>query len=123
MPFQVGVDLVSSDEVEQALRAHGDRYLARVYTDEERVQSAGWPLALAARFAAKEAVFKALRQGDDPVPWRSIAVARDSNGRPSLRLSGAANELARRARVRRLAVSFTYRKSLAAAIVLAELEA
>jgi holo-[acyl-carrier protein] synthase len=123
MGFQVGIDLVSRDEVAQALLSHGDRYLERVYTEEERAQSGGRPLALAARFAAKEATLKALRHGDDPVPWRSISVGRDAVGRPTLRLSGAAADIARQARVKRLGLSITYRKRVAAAIVLAELEA
>src|SRR5436305_13842912 len=46
MGFQVGIDLVSGDEVAQALLRHGDRYLERVYPEEERAQSGGRSLEL-----------------------------------------------------------------------------
>lgn len=114
---------MSREEVEQTLRAHGNRYLERIYTPEERAEAGDHPLALAARFAAKEATMKALRHGDEALPWRSIALVHGAGRRPSLRLSGPAADLARRAGVGRLWVSLSYRRCLAAAIVFAEVEA
>ena len=113
---------MSGEEVARAMTTYGERYLKRIYTDEERSHARDRPLALAARFAAKEATLKALRRGDEPVDWRSIAVSHDAAGRPSLRLSRAAGDLARRCGVRRLELSFGYQRRLAVAIVLAELE-
>ena len=95
----------------------------RVYSEEERADAGGRPLALAACFAAKEATMKALRGTGPALTWRSISVGRDAEGRPTLRLSGGAADIARQARVKRLGLSITYRKRVAAAIVLAELEA
>jgi holo-[acyl-carrier protein] synthase len=123
MPFQVGVDLVCGDVVEQSLLDHGDRYLERVYSEEERADARGRPLVLAAQFAAKEATMKALRVEGPAPTWQSITVGQDTAGRPTLRLSGGAADIARQARVKRLGLSITYRKRVAAAIVLAELEA
>ena len=123
VPFQVGVDLVSRDEVEQSLLDHGDRYLQRVYSEEERADAGGRPLVLAAYFAAKEATMKALRGTGPALAWQSISVARDAEGRPTLRLSGGAADIARQARVKPLGLRSAYRKRVAAAIVLAELEA
>jgi holo-[acyl-carrier protein] synthase len=122
MPFQVGIDLVCRDEVEEALAVHGDRYLQRIYSDEERAQAGRRPLALAARFAAKEAAIKALRGIDEALTWGSITVAPGPDGRPTIRLNGAASELARENGLKHLAVSLTHRRHLAAAIVVAELE-
>jgi holo-[acyl-carrier protein] synthase len=110
MPFQVGVDLVCGEEVERALAAHGDRYLERVYTEDERTQAGGRPLALAARFAAKEAAMKALRSDGQAVNWQSIEVITGDHEQPSLRLSGAAADNAQRARITRLGLSISYRK-------------
>jgi holo-[acyl-carrier protein] synthase len=121
MPFTVGIDLVCTEEVQEALRRHGDRYLRRVYTDEERAESGLDPLRLAARFAAKEATIKALRGGDEPLDWRAISVHEDEWGRASIRLTGAAHRLARRAHVKALRVSLTHRRRLAGAVVLAEM--
>jgi holo-[acyl-carrier protein] synthase len=117
----VGIDLVSIEEVRASLAAHGERYLRRVYTEGERRGFRGDPRALAACFAAKEATAKALGWGDSmPFAWRSIAVERDAVGRPCVRLFGPALELAERRGVRRLDVSFTHRRAVAAAVVLAE---
>jgi holo-[acyl-carrier protein] synthase len=120
MPFHVGIDLVCRDDVQEAVRRHGDRYLDRVYTEQERRDAGTDPLRLAARFAAKEATMKALRRADEPLPWRDIAVHRDADGRPTLRLTGAADALARRSGVRSVSVSLTHERDLAAAVVVAE---
>jgi holo-[acyl-carrier protein] synthase len=122
MPFAVGIDLVSPEEVEQAMTTHGPRYLQRIYAPEELADAGSDPQRLAARFAAKEATMKALRRDDEPLDWRAIVVTRDSAGRPALRLTGAAGELARRAGVRQLSLSLSHEPSLAAAVVLAEME-
>jgi len=77
--LKVGIDLVLVAAVEDSLRIHAERYLRRVYTSRELcdcVTSSGAPDArrLAARFAAKEATLKLLRDGDQAVPWREIGV-------------------------------------------------
>jgi holo-[acyl-carrier protein] synthase len=118
----VGIDLVSPEEVGASLAAHGERYLTRVFTETEQRECGSDPRRLAAHFAAKEAALKALGWGDEPLPWRSIGVARDEAGRQSICLSGPAAALAERRGVRRLELSFTHRRGLAAAVVLAELD-
>jgi holo-[acyl-carrier protein] synthase len=120
MPVAVGIDLVNVEEVSASLAAHGERYLQRIYTEVERRDCRSDPRRLAACFAAKEATAKALGWGDQGLPWQSIAVERDAIGRPCVRLSGPAAELAGLRGVRRLDVSFTHRRSVAVAVVLAE---
>jgi phosphopantetheinyl transferase (holo-ACP synthase) len=65
---------------------------------------------------------KALGRRDEALPWRSIGIGRDERGRERIRLSGPAAELAERGGVRRLDVSLTQRRDVAAAVVVAELE-
>jgi holo-[acyl-carrier protein] synthase len=120
MPFHVGIDLVCRDDVQEAVRRHGDRYLDRIYTEPQRLDAGADPLRLAARFAAKEATMKALRGADEPLPWRDIAVHSDADSRPTLHLTGAADDLARRSGVQSLSVSLTHERDLAAAVVVAE---
>jgi holo-[acyl-carrier protein] synthase len=120
MPFHVGIDLVCRDDVQEAVSRHGERYLDRVYTEQERRDADADPLRLAARFAAKEATMKALRGTDEALPWRDIAVHRDADGRPTLQLSGAAAALAQRSGIQSLSVSLTHERDLAAAVVVAE---
>jgi holo-[acyl-carrier protein] synthase len=111
--------LVDTDEVRESLRLHGDRYLARVYTQREAEdcgRNARW---LAGRSAAKEATMKVLRVGDEPLPWKSIGVHSVPDGGLTIELSGAAAALAQRRGLGELSVSVTHRRSLAAALVLA----
>ncbi len=109
------------DEVRESLAAHGERYLERIYTEAERRECGSDPRCLAGRFAAKEATFKALGGTDGALPWDSIGVERDAGGRPFLRLSGPAAELARRRGARRLELTLTHRNSVALAVVLVEM--
>jgi holo-[acyl-carrier protein] synthase len=120
--MRVGIDLVSPEEVRASVSAHGERYLERIYTVEELRDCAAEPLRLAARFAAKEATMKALGRTDEPLPWHSIGVRSDADGRPSLELTGPAAALAAERGVVDLAVSLTHERQLAGAIVLAETE-
>jgi holo-[acyl-carrier protein] synthase len=122
----VGLDLASIEDVQWSINAHGDRYLRRVYTTRELEDcrnADGTPNArrLAARFAAKESTMKALRTADEALPWRSIGVRSDDFGRPSIELSGAAQELACDRGVKALDVSLTHEGPFAAAVVIAEL--
>jgi len=117
--MRIGLDLLSAEAVAEAIDAHGERYLRRVYTEQELSDVGGDPLRLAARFAAKEATFKALGRGDEAIAWRSIGVRLDPAGRPSLELTGAAAELAGDCGVTSLELSLTHDGAYAAAVVLA----
>lgn len=95
MAFRVGIDLVSVESVRESIAAHGDRYLARVYTPQELEdcrRPAGRagpdPAHLAARFAAKEAVFKILHVGDQAVAWLDVQTRRDPTGSDKFNLKG-----------------------------------
>jgi holo-[acyl-carrier protein] synthase len=118
MPIAVGIDLVAYEEVAEALR-RGDRYLRRIYSDEELDVCGTNPRLLAACFAAKEATMKALSRTDQPIPWRSIELRTRSGAQPSLELTGAAAALAHQRGVTRLSVSVTRSGHSAAAVVLA----
>jgi holo-[acyl-carrier protein] synthase len=121
---QVGIDLCGLADVEAAVDRFGDRYLQRVYTDDELAYcNAGGSNRfgrLAARFAAKEAALKALRAGDAAVPWTDVEVTRRVDGAPGLCLSGAAAALAAAAGVGPMAVSMAHEGDLASAVVIAE---
>jgi len=120
MSLRVGIDLVSVAQVEDSIAAHGERYLSRVFSEEELSDSRGRPERLAARFAAKEAAMKALGRGDEGFGWKSIEVKRADNGQPTLHLRGEAARLAQRRGVESFAVSLTHEHGHAAAVVLME---
>jgi holo-[acyl-carrier protein] synthase len=90
--IRCGVDLIEVDRVREAIQRHGERFLRRIYTPQEvaycQRKSLPWP-SYAARFAAKEALFKALPPGTlRALVWREIGVARHPSGAPSLAFSG-----------------------------------
>lgn len=117
--LRIGIDLVSVQQIRDAITDHGDRYLLRIYNSEEIVDAQGDPRRLAARFAAKEAVLKVLRPDDDPLPWKDIRVRRHASGWTDLVLSGRAAERARSCGLDEWAVSLTHEGDLASAVVVA----
>ena len=90
----VGVDIIEIPRVAEALARWGDRFLRRVYTSREVAFCRGRVPELAARFAAKEAVSKALGTGMRGVAWREIEVCPDRRGKPHVYLHGRARERA-----------------------------
>ena len=121
----VGIDLVEVADVAAALASpRAGRYLELVYSEAERRDCATPdgrldPARLAARFAAKEAAWKALGDAAMRLGWRSVEVVRGRGGQPSLRLSAPAARIAHTLGVRRFAVSLTHEPTYAAAVVVA----
>lgn len=113
--IETGVDIVEIERVAELLRRHGDRFRARVYTEREWEESGGRAASLAARFAAKEAVIKALGRREPAL--REIEVVRPPWSRPRLRLSGRAAEIAREQSVRELSLSLSHTHEHAVAMV------
>ncbi len=91
-----GIDLVEIHRIERAVDRHGDRFLKRLFTQQEIVYCAGRAQNLAGRFAVKEAVAKALGTGIGDFNWTDIEVVYDGRGRPELVLHNQAQELAAR---------------------------
>lgn len=120
----IGIDLIQTSRLARALERHGDRFERRVFTEGELEQCRerrDRTLALAARFAAKEACLKALGTGwAEGLSFRQIEVVRTAGGKPELRLHGAARERARAAGVRSILVSLTHQDEAAAALVVLE---
>ena len=90
MILRTGVDLIEIDRVEEVVRRHGSRYLDRIYTRAEQDQSLHNIQFLAGRFAAKEAVAKALGTGIGDIGWLEIEILGDEQHAPTLTLNGAA---------------------------------
>jgi holo-[acyl-carrier protein] synthase len=118
----VGIDAVDVLRLRRALERR-PRLAERVFTDAERAYAATAAdpgPRLAARFAAKEAVAKALGVGIGAVAWRQVEVVRDGRGAPSLALAGEAAALSARRGVTRWHLSLTHTDTLAVASVVAE---
>jgi holo-[acyl-carrier protein] synthase len=117
----IGVDLVSVPRFAAFLRRHGERGLRRLFTRAEAdycLALADPVPSLAARFAAKEALFKALGTGFAGTGgWHAVEVVRSAAGAPALRLRGAALAAAGPAA---LHLSLSHTTEMAAAFVVVE---
>ena len=116
----VGVDVIEIERVEAALARFGDRFLRRVYTAEEAAFCRGRVHELAARFAAKEAVMKALGTGARGVAWREIEVLPNHRGKPLVYLYGRARARAERIGLAGLDVSMSHSREYAVAFVVGQ---
>jgi holo-[acyl-carrier protein] synthase len=118
----IGADLTPVSRMQRAIAAHPERLEARLFTADERAYCharANASQHFAARFAAKEALLKALHVPEG-LRWHELEVVNDEGGAPSFRLSGHAAEAAERAGVRRLHLSITHADDAALAFVVAE---
>ena len=116
---RVGVDLVDTHRIGRMLERHGDRFLDRVYTPAEKEYCKGRVLSLAARWAAKEAVSKALARGFAGIPWRDIEVINDARGAPHVLLYGAAHAEAEALGLTEWSISLSHTEEYAVAFVVA----
>lgn len=120
-----GVDLVRISRIERALDRHGERFLERVFTPSEILYSRRRPPELAARFAAKEAVAKALGVGmrmmaREGISWHEAEIVGDHRGKPVVRLHGRAAERAAELGLTEWAVSLSHTEEHAVAFVVAQ---
>lgn len=119
----VGVDVADSSRLRRLLQAGGDRFARRWFSGREVAECAGSAapeLAFAERFAAKEAVWKAISvPWDGSLPWARIEVVRGNDGLPEVRLDGRVAEAARLAGVTSISVSWSSTGRLATAVALA----
>lgn len=117
-----GIDLVDVGRIEAMLREHGERFIQRCFTAEERAYADAARRRraerYAVRFACKEAVLKALGTGlRGGIRWRDIEVTHDDLGRPGLVLSGRCAELAGELGIDQWEVSLSHTDTCAVASV------
>lgn len=124
--FGIGIDIIDTGRVEESMRKFGDRFLDRIFTATERAYcEARKPSSrhFAARFAAKEAVAKALGTGIGiHMEWKDMEILRDSAGKPFVSLSGRGKRFAEQNRIREILVSLSHADNHAAANALAVAE-
>ena len=113
----VGIDMIETDRVARVFAKHPNRFIKRVYTPEEAAFCRGRVPELAARFAATEAVMKALGTGARSVGWREIEVLPDRRGKPLVYLYGGAQERADTIGLTAIDISLSHLDSFALAVV------
>lgn len=117
--LSVGVDIVEMARMRRALERWGDRILRHVFTPDEIAYCHGRLPELAARFAAKEAISKALGTGMVGVSWVEMEVRTDERGKPLVALHGRALARANHLGLSQWAISLSHTADSAVAFVVA----
>jgi holo-[acyl-carrier protein] synthase len=120
----IGTDIVECLRIAQMIERHGELFIARVYTDAEieycRERKAATQ-HYAGRWAAKEAVLKALGTGwRRGISWRDIEITNDGRGAPTVTLHGGAEEVRQRNGIERMHVTISHCRCHAVAYAIAE---
>ena len=121
----IGIDIIETERIGKSIESKGNRFLQRVFTEKEQcfclerkkmsIQS------FAVRFAAKEAVMKALGTGwAQGVGWHDIEIITTSSGKPEILLSGKAAHIAEESGITEVHISMSHTKSYCTAFAIAE---
>lgn len=119
MILRSGVDLIEIGRLDKLDPRIRTRFFKRVYTPGELASCKDSHPSLAGRFAAKEAVAKALGTGIGPVRWQEIEICEGSQGEPYLKLHGAAREIAASLGLHTWSISISHTPSHAVAMCVA----
>ena len=120
----MGVDLIEIDRLKQAHLKQGSRFILRLFTAAEAEyclkKKDPYP-SLAGRFAAKEAVIKAFGHGfDGRLKWTHIEIARESSGKPIVRLKDSMEKLRKQRKIKQIHLSIAHNRKDATAVVILE---
>jgi holo-[acyl-carrier protein] synthase len=119
-----GIDIVECLRIARMIDEHGELFITRVYTDAEIEYCSTRKAATqhyAGRWAAKEAVLKALGTGwRRGISWRDIEVLNDSHGAPFVVLQAGARDVCETAGIRQMHLSISHCRSHAVAYAIAE---
>jgi len=117
--YGIGVDVVENSRIQKSMDDLGDAFLDRVFTEKERLYCDAMKFAArhyAARFAAKEAISKALGIGiGENLYWKDMEILRRDTGEPYAILYGRGKEFAKRKGVCKIMISLTHTDHYAAA--------
>jgi holo-[acyl-carrier protein] synthase len=124
MTVGTGIDIAETERIERALEKHGERFSQKIFTPAEIAYCERFKNRAeryAARFAAKEAAFKALGTGwAQGVRWLDVEVAHHSSGKPELLLTGRAREVADQLGVTHAVMSISHANRYVVAQVILE---
>ena len=120
----IGIDIVDIERIKEAINKGGERFIRRVFTNLEINYCNKKRLKyqhFAVRFAAKEAVFKALGTGwQKGVRWVDVETLNDKLGKPMINLFGKVKELSHEMKIKRIHVSLSHSANYAIAQVILE---
>ena len=118
----IGVDVVALDRIEALCACRPKQFAERIFTEKEREHFLPQPAIarIAARFAVKEAVSKALGTGIGKIAWQDIETVNTASGQPQVNLYGQAAILAAEKGVKNVHCSISHEKTVAVAMIILE---
>jgi holo-[acyl-carrier protein] synthase len=119
MNLRTGIDLIEISRLGNLQAEIRTRFLKRVYTAKELAEAGNSNATLAGRFAAKEAVAKALGTGIGPVSWQDIEIVQGGSKEPVLILHGPAQRLAKEQQLVTWSISISHNQTYAVAVAVA----
>jgi holo-[acyl-carrier protein] synthase len=121
--FGIGTDIVECLRIAKMIERHGELFIGRIYTEHEIQYCSTRKAATqhyAGRWAAKEAVLKALGTGwIRGISWRDVEVRNERGGKPVIALGGGAREICEKAGISEMQISISHCRSHATAYALA----
>jgi holo-[acyl-carrier protein] synthase len=119
----IGTDIVECVRIGRMIAEHGELFLQRVYTDKEIRYCRSRRQAtehFAGRWAAKEAVLKALGTGwRRNISWRDVEIRNDASGQPRVAVRGEAKEIARKMQLQDMLITVSHCRTFATAVAIA----
>ena len=112
----IGIDIIEISRIREAVKHWGNAFLERIYTPAELELYRDHPQSLAVRFAAKEAVIKALGVRAKGIGYTQIEILSGDNGKPTLRLYGQAKKFASVLGLIDIAISLSHSREYATAV-------
>ena len=120
MPLSVGTDIIEIHRIAAVIDRWRERFLERVYTPSELRYCRGRIPELAARFAGKEAISKALGTGIRGLAWRDMEILPDPLGKPTVTLHNRAMQRAQTIGLSVFEISLSHARDFAVAVVVAQ---
>ena len=119
----IGTDIVECVRIRRMIEEHGELFLQRVYTDKEIRYCQSRRQAtehFAGRWAAKEAVLKALGTGwRRSISWRDVEIRNDPSGQPRVAVRGEAKEIAKKRHLEDMLITVSHCRTFATAVAIA----
>lgn len=114
-----GIDIIEISRIEEAISSWDSAFLNRVYTHSELEICKGSHASLAGRFAAKEAVLKAINSSQLTCNWREIEILASESGRPVLKMHGNMHSAYKEKHMQGIDVSISHCRDYAVAVAVA----
>lgn len=125
MIFGIGIDIIEVARIQKQIDSESNSFLKKIFTDKEieycesKIKNKAQNFA--ARFAAKEAFFKALGTGwRDGLSWKDVEIENDELGKPNILLSGKSKKNIQENDISKIHISLSHIREIAVAVVILE---